>query len=531
MVEHSDFAVGNIGIFEASEPWGPWKTISYESGFGTGHVAQKSFYWNISPKWLSSDGKDFVLIFTGIDELDSWNTVEASFTINNIGETSPYPQSNFITGITYNWASHKSLAPGSDGWATTWADDGNLYSIWGNGGGFGGTNVNGRVSLGVARIEGQGSTYTGYNVYGGFNAENPSNIDGKSRGIICIDSVLYMLVGPGSYPDEFNESRLYKSTDHAATWLRNDSWAFLKSEGIIMPGFLQFGKNFTNALDDYIYIYAQRYIDDISQIPGKIDLIRVQINQIMNRASYTFFAGFNESGYPLWASDINLRQPVFEDPNGVGRGLGVNVTFDPGLNRYILIVEHGNFAEGNMGIFESPNPWGLWKTVAYENGFGAGHIQQTSYYWNISPKWISTDGQHFVLTFTGSNELESWNTVEATFTLNPVLIPQFFDQTNISLIDLYRGSINCGDYDNDGYLDILLTGDWNDGGFYQSFSKVYHNNGNNTYSEQTSISLPGLSNSKPTWGDYDNDGYVDILLKVRIFIITIRITHLRKIPQ
>ncbi len=48
------------------------------------------------------------------------------------------------------------------------------------------------------------------------------------------------------------------------------------------------------------------------------------------------------------------------------------------------------------------------------------------------------------------------------------------------------GSAVWGDYDNDGYLDILLTG-YNE--LENQVSKIYRNNGDNTFTEQTSISL------------------------------------------
>ena len=348
-----------------------------------------------------------------------------SFPFNNFGQSIPYPKSDYITGLTYNWATHIRLAPGSDNWTTTWADDDNQYSVWGDGGGFGaigGPKDPDKVSLGAARIEGASSNYSDhcYNVYGGHDAENPAYIVGKSRGIICIGGVFYMWVGPGSYPEEFNESRLYRSTDHAATWVKNNSWAFVKSEGIIMPGFLQFGKNFANARDNYSYIYASRYISDTSQIPGKIDLMRIDKSQILNRAAYEFFKGFDLSGAPIWTSNLTLRKPVFEDANGIGRGVGVSVMYNSGLDRYILIVEHGLSNKGNIGVFEAHEPWGPWKTVAYESGFGAGHIQQTTFYWNIAPKWLSSNGKDFVMIFTGKDSLDSWNTVEASFTTNQI---------------------------------------------------------------------------------------------------------------
>src|SRR4030042_1320748 len=79
----------------------------------------------------------------------------------------------------------------------------------------------------------------------------------------------------------------------------------------------------------------------------------------------------------------------------------------------------------------------------------------------------------------------------------------FIEQTAI-LQSISNGSAAWGDYDNDGDLDILLTG----GGI----SKIYRNNGNNTFTEQTTITLPGVTNSSSVWGDYDNDGDLDILL-------------------
>ncbi|MCH7746361.1 MAG: hypothetical protein IIC84_09835, partial [Chloroflexi bacterium] len=86
----------------------------------------------------------------------------------------PYPPSELVTGLSFKWFTHRQLAPGSDNWAITWADDDNQYTTFGDGGGFGGTNRNGRVSLGFARVEGQPDDYEGFNVWGGRDAENPA---------------------------------------------------------------------------------------------------------------------------------------------------------------------------------------------------------------------------------------------------------------------------------------------------------------------------------------------------------------------
>ncbi len=85
----------------------------------------------------------------------------------------------------------------------------------------------------------------------------------------------------------------------------------------------------------------------------------------------------------------------------------------------------------------------------------------------------------------------------------------FSAQDSITLIGLRNGSAAWGDYDNDGCLDLVLTG--NNYNFHRIVSKVYHNNENNTFTE-TSIDLIGVYNSSIAWGDYDNDGDLDILL-------------------
>ncbi len=85
-----------------------------------------------------------------------------------------------------------------------------------------------------------------------------------------------------------------------------------------------------------------------------------------------------------------------------------------------------------------------------------------------------------------------------------------FTDINAGLAGVYYSSVAWGDYDNDTYLDILLTGkDAND----NRISKIYkNNNGNGTFTEQTQIELTGVFLSSVAWGDYNNDTYLDILL-------------------
>ena len=72
------------------------------------------------------------------------------------------------------------------------------------------------------------------------------------------------------------------------------------------------------------------------------------------------------------------------------------------------------------------------------------------------------------------------------------------------------GAVAWCEYDNDGRLDFFLTG-WNFGNFSSAVGILYRNNGNNSFSD-AHAALPALPRSAVAWGDYDNDGRQDVLL-------------------
>ncbi|NOR45588.1 MAG: hypothetical protein GQ534_08400 [Candidatus Delongbacteria bacterium] len=84
-----------------------------------------------------------------------------------------------------------------------------------------------------------------------------------------------------------------------------------------------------------------------------------------------------------------------------------------------------------------------------------------------------------------------------------------FTEINVGLIGVAFSSVAWGDYDNNGDLDILLTGDTVSG----KISKIYRND-SGVFTE-INVGLIGVSNSSVAWGDYDNDGDLDILLAGR----------------
>ena len=83
-----------------------------------------------------------------------------------------------------------------------------------------------------------------------------------------------------------------------------------------------------------------------------------------------------------------------------------------------------------------------------------------------------------------------------------------FTDIGASLTGVYEGSLDWGDYDGDGDLDLFATG-FNDGG--SRTASLYQNNAG-TFSD-VGGSFQGVSYSEADWGDFDNDGDLDLAVQ------------------
>ncbi|HEY4787184.1 MAG TPA: T9SS type A sorting domain-containing protein, partial [Bacteroidales bacterium] len=93
----------------------------------------------------------------------------------------------------------------------------------------------------------------------------------------------------------------------------------------------------------------------------------------------------------------------------------------------------------------------------------------------------------------------------------------FSEVTGISLPSVQYSSLTWGDYNHDGLLDVLISGYFLENTYdWVPKTRIYKNNGDETFSEQSNIYLPGIIGNS-TWGDYDNDGLLDILIGSNIY--------------
>lgn len=87
----------------------------------------------------------------------------------------------------------------------------------------------------------------------------------------------------------------------------------------------------------------------------------------------------------------------------------------------------------------------------------------------------------------------------------------FTEDTSIDLTQNWLGDTEWADYNNDGNIDLIVSGTGGDSGMERT-TILYKNNGDNTFSELNSAVFPGVSHSSIEWADFDNDDDLDVLI-------------------
>jgi hypothetical protein len=337
------------------------------------------------------------------------------------------PQSPLISSVDWDYDSLKATAKDSDLWPIAWASDGNQYTIWGDGGGFGGDDVNGRTEWGVGRIEGDADNWHGHNVFGGVDPEAPGwpMQDPEDTGHYKVDSMtavgndlIAIMYNWRNYPNY--KAKIIKSADFGRSWENSDGtpldaehWDWVDrvdGVGFYPPAFIDMGKGYSLSTDGYVYFYRVLEYKELY-------LGRVAKNSIMDPYAYEY-----RKSDGTWVADILGADAVLVN-NDIS---GVNAIYHPYLKRYILTFNStpgvGRNEEGmhDWMMVEGPSPWGPW----YKVGEWHDWIDSTyKFLYSISPKWI-TDNTDFVLVFSGGGpqfsntyDWDALHTIKGTFVL------------------------------------------------------------------------------------------------------------------
>ncbi|MBN2682168.1 MAG: VCBS repeat-containing protein [Bacteroidales bacterium] len=162
-------------------------------------------------------------------------------------------------------------------------------------------------------------------------------------------------------------------------------------------------------------------------------------------------------------------------------------------------------SDGNLDLFVNGSTNGGSYSTSLYTGNGSGGFTQ-----NTAGLTMLTYGTHpgsagdynndgkidlFLTGYYGTSSAYLYRNNGSTFT----------NITGHGVEGIQQGTVAWGDYDNDGFKDLLVSG-WGS----TKYSRVYKNNGNGTFTQKASFT--GYNLSSAVWADYDNDGNLDFFL-------------------
>jgi CubicO group peptidase (beta-lactamase class C family) len=290
----------------------------------------------------------------------------------------PAPPSDAIREIRFD-PPEKIIrkAPDSDNWPMTWGDDDAIYTSYGDGRGFE-PFVEKKLSLGLARITGGPLDFAAQNLRSPTAERVGDGAKGaKASGMLMVDGVLYMWVR------NVGNSQLAWSADRGKTW----GWGFKFEESFGCPAFLNFGRNYEGARDEFVYLYSQDGPGAYEPYDG-VALARVRKDRIREREAYEFFV----DGKPTWSKRLEDRGHVLAYPKHCER---LDAVYNGGIKRYLMTVGYGH-GKG-WGLYDAPAPWGPWTVAFTANDWGQGETHG----YRLATKWMSADGRRMYLVFSG----------------------------------------------------------------------------------------------------------------------------------
>jgi hypothetical protein len=274
----------------------------------------------------------------------------------------PYPASTAVPGLTWDTATYSYGAVGGDIWPITWHGDGTLRAAYGDGQ----IDCPAKVSYGVVAIPADAPSLAGL---WGVGCGPTGTGKGKIRALGAVGGDLYATMNPqgttSGYP-------ILRSADGGRSWTRGFSPSWLAES------FVNFGRGNEGAPDDYLYL--------LDAGTTAVKLGRVRPEQWNVGTAYQWFSG--TAATPAWSGNRGAAKPIFADPAGVAQP---TLQWVPGLRRYLLAAAHTG--PGQVGVFESENLWGPWRTVHYTESWlelGTRGSFKSVYF---PLKWQSADGR------------------------------------------------------------------------------------------------------------------------------------------
>jgi len=281
-------------------------------------------------------------------------------------------------------------------------------------------------------------------------------------------------------------------------------------------------------------------------IPGGVKFVEINTTLLPVRDGSVAWGDYNYDGYPdvaisgltvissdghpVYATKIYRNDPDPADPNQ-----RIFTDIDAGLPGIAFSsMAWGDYDnDGDLDLLISGSTSTAYGTVSriYRNDFNPEDPSEITFtdinaglpgLADSSVAWADYNYDGYLdLLVSGVNfDGKSYNYISRIYRNDPVLDnpeQRIFTDIKAGLVGLSAGSVAWGDYNSDGYLDIVLTGLRPVNGQLSSVSKIYRSDPDpaDEYGRVFTDADAGLINVESgsvAWGDYDSDGDEDLIL-------------------
>jgi len=341
----------------------------------------------------------------------------------------PQPKSTFITRVKFDLRRYHQGS--GDMWPLTWGADDNIYGAAGD---------NRGSPMNFWRIRGKPNMEP-YQYWSHQNDWFVDLVDNlpldpaiyckdprvdpkwglKPAGLLDIDGTLYFAVEAHNYGTDPIFTRQHNihgwimtTNDYGKTWNREATPLYFFTGRLASCHFLQFGRGYEGARDEYVYAYFPAADDGNSYWENGDYLLlgRVPKEKILVRDDWEFFTGLTDKGRPIWNKNDELAIPVFRYNKMTGEN---HISYNPGIKRYIIgsygfVDDDMNPRPNHQGrwpqsayrsqltLYEAPQPWGPWFLFHQDDNWGTYGDYQP----NFPPKWMSEDGLTMFMVSSGT---------------------------------------------------------------------------------------------------------------------------------
>jgi len=310
-------------------------------------------------------------------------------------------QSPVVSSVNVDGLPVEPFPSDGDLWLSTWADDNNIYSGWGDG--RGPLNDAGSipwVDCGIVKLTGNLPDLKPQAQYRQ-DETPPLALNDKPSSLIYMDSCLY-----GQFHSPLGDARigyLSASKDYGIHWKRigyfdeNEKqpveaspWLRKNNSPFRCMFFINMGRNYDLNTDGFVY--ALGIGTEWHWMGLRVFLTRVKRENIAKYDRYEYFAGYTKNEKPKWSSDQSMAKPV-KGPITFGQGSAI---YHPGIKRYLFMTD--------FDVFDAPNPWGpwtyagswtTWKTrpgkKKWQGGYQPGIIAKDT---GTDSYWFTVSGQN-----------------------------------------------------------------------------------------------------------------------------------------